>query len=338
MRDWNCTEYCFEVSKELQAFLPNEIFDVHAHPGQKVLMDTERVSILRELPDNVNVPVWREFTSLHVGEERLKGGLFFALPLFSPGADIRQSMIDANSYLIKDIAASKEENSKCSLLVSYLSKPEDIEEHLISDVVTGFKPYTNLNPGCDSNSRITDYLPEWVLGMAHENELAITLHIQKKQALNDKDNINDIRNICSKYPRLKLVLAHCGCSFNVYNTLKGAIHYTDIDNLYFDTSAVCEGMALVHMLKLFPASKFMWGTDFPISVRHGRFVGLGDYIYALQSNTLIGNSLPNGVNTIHHGLESLRALCYAIKEIGLTDSEIEGIFYNNAVKLLKIQY
>lgn len=334
MRDWNYTEYCCEVSKELHAFLPSKVFDAHAHPGQKALMDTERISILRELPEDVNIPAWRQFTSLHVGEKRLKGGLFFALPLFSPNADIRQSMIEANNYMIKNIAASKEENSRCSLLVSHLSKPEDVEQHLKNNAVSGFKPYINLNPGCDANSSIPDYLPDWILGLAHENELAITLHIQKKQALNDKDNIRNIHNICSKYPRLKLILAHCGCSFNVYNTLKGAKHYTDIDNLYFDTSAICEVIALVHMLKLFPASKFMWGTDFPISVRHGRFVGLGDYIYSLQSNTLIGSSLPNGVNTLHHGLESLRALCYAIKESNLIDSEIEGIFYNNAANLL----
>lgn len=336
MRDWNNTEYCREVSKELQAFLPSNVFDAHAHPGKKVLMDTERISILRELPEDVNIPVWREFTSLHIGEERLKGGLFFALPLFSPDADIRQTMIDANNYMIKDIAASKESNSRCSLLVSHLSRPEDVEQHLKNDAICGFKPYVNLNPGCDANSRISDYLPDWVLGLAQENELAITLHIQKKQALNDKDNITDIRNICSKYPKLKLILAHCGCSFNVYNTLKGAMYYTDIDNLYFDTSAVCEGMALVHMLKLFPASKFMWGTDFPISVRHGRFVGLGDYIYSLQSNTLAGGCLPSSVNTLHHGLESLRALCYAIKESRLQDNEVEGIFYDNAANLLDI--
>ena len=337
MRDWNYTEYCREVSKELQAFLPSKVFDAHAHPGQKALMDTERVSILRELPEDVNIPVWREFTSLHVGEKRLKGGLFFALPLFSPDADIRQSMIGANNNMINDIDASKETHSRCNLLVSHLSEPEDVEQHLNNNVISGFKPYGNLNLGCDANSSIPDYLPDWVLGLAHENELAITLHIQKKQALNDKDNVKDIRNICSKYPRLKLILAHCGCSFNVYNTLKGAMHYTDIDNLYFDTSAVCEGMALVHMLKLFPAAKFMWGTDFPISVRHGRFVGLGDYIYALQSNTLAGACLPNGVNTLHHGLESLRALCYAIKDSRLSDREIEGIFYDNAANLLDIK-
>lgn len=336
MRDWNYTEYCREVSKELQAFLPNKVFDAHAHPGQKASMDTERICILSELPEDVNIPVWREFTSLHVGEERLKGGLFFALPLFSHDADIRHSMLDANNYTVKDIATSKEESSRCSLLVSHLSEPEDVEQYLKNNVVSGFKPYVNLNPGCDANSRIPDYLPDWVLGLAHENELAITLHIQKKQALNDIDNIEDIRNICSKYPRLKLILAHCGCSFNVYNTLNGAMHYTDIDNLYFDISAVCEGMALVHMLKLFPASKFMWGTDFPISVRHGRFVGLGDYIYSLQSNTLIGGNLPNGINTLHHGLESLRALCYAIKECRLSDTQVEGIFYNNAANLLDI--
>ena len=81
----------------------------------------------------------------------------------------------------------------------------------------------------------------------------------------------------------------------MYNTLKGAVHYTDIDNLYFDTSAVCEGIALIHMFKLFSAEKFMWGTDFPISVRNGRFVGLGNGVFSLQNNTVQGGRLPENL-------------------------------------------
>ncbi len=337
MNDWNFDEYCAKTAAELQLFLPSRVFDAHAHPGEKSELDLKRVSILNELPQDVGIATWREFTSLHVGKERLKGGLFFALPLFDEQADIRQSMRRANDFVVSDLRNSGEAKSKCLLLVSRLLKPSDVEEPLKEDCVCGFKPYVTLSPGCDASSRISDFVPDWVFALAHERELVITLHIQKHGALSDAGNIRDIHEICKKYPNMKLILAHCGCSFNVYNTLNGAKYYTDIDNIYFDTSALCEGLALTHMFKLFAANRFMWGTDFPISVRHGRFVGLGDFVFSLQNNTVDGGNLPDNIMTMHQGLESLRALVYAIKESGLSDSEVEGIFYDNAANLLGIQ-
>lgn len=273
---------------------------------------------------------------MHVGKNSLTGGLFFALPLFKESRDIKQSIIRANNFIVNDLTSSGETKSRCSLLVSHLTEPKDIEPLLDNETVCGFKPYPTLNKGCGPTSRIEDFVPKWVFELANKNQLAITLHIQKYAALNDPDNIKDIHEICKAYPKMKLILAHCGCSFNVYNTLNGAKYYTDIDNLWFDTSAVCEGMSLLHLFKLFPLSKFMWGTDFPISVRYGRFVGLGNFIFSLQNNTVMGGKLPANVKALHHGLESLRALVYAIKEYRLSDSQIEGIFYDNVANLLGI--
>ncbi len=336
MQDWNFSKYSRETAMELSCFLPDNIFDAHAHPGKKSMCDTERITALKELPEDIGVSAWREFTSMTTGKERLKGGLFFALPLFAEDADIRNTCLDANASLMSEFSSSGEEKSRCSLLVSPLMQPEDVEEHLKTGQVAGFKPYMNLAPGCDINSDIFDFVPKWSLQLANENELVVTLHIQKYAALNDPANIKQIHEICADFPRLKLILAHCGCSFNVYNTLKGAVHYTDIDNLYFDTSAVCESIALTHMLRLFPKEKFMWGTDFPISVRNGRFVGLGNGVFSLQNNTVQGGRLPENLLLMCHGLESLRAFIFAAIEAGLSDKQVEDIFFNNAVELLKL--
>jgi hypothetical protein len=90
------------------------------------------------------------------------------------------------------------------------------------------------------------------------------------------------------------------------------------------------------MLKLFPAEKFMWGTDFPISVRDGRFVGLGNGVFSLQNNTVQGGRLPENLKLMCHGLESLRAFVFAAIESGLSDKQMEDIFFYNAVELLTI--
>ena len=335
MQDWNFSEYSHETAQELSCFLPDNIFDAHAHPGDKAMCDTKRISILKELPEDIGISAWREFTSLITGKQRLKGGLFFALPLFDEDTDIRKACLDANTSLLSDLYSSGEKDSRCSLLVSPLMQPEDVEEHLKAGLIAGFKPYMNLAPDCDINSDILDFVPKWSLELANQNELVITLHIQKYAALNDPANIEQVHEICRDYPRLKIILAHCGCSFNVYNTLKGAVHYADIENLYFDTSAVCEVIALTHMLKLFPQEKFMWGTDFPISVRNGRFVGLGNGVFSLQNNTVQGGRLPEDLQLMCHGLESLRAFVFAAIEAGLSDKQMENIFFNNAAELLR---
>ena len=123
------------------------------------------------------------------GKERLKGGLFFALPLFDEDADIRKTCLDANTSLMSDIFSSGETASRCNLLVSPLMNPEDVEEHLKTGLVAGFKPYMNLAPDCDINSNILDFVPKWSLELADEKELTVTLHIQKYAALNDPANI-----------------------------------------------------------------------------------------------------------------------------------------------------
>ena len=53
MQDWNFSEYSQETAKDIACFLPDNIFDAHAHPGDKAMCDTERISILKELPEDI---------------------------------------------------------------------------------------------------------------------------------------------------------------------------------------------------------------------------------------------------------------------------------------------
>ena len=87
-------------------------------------------------------------------------------------------------------------------------------------------------------------MPKWCL-LADKYELVITLHIVKDKAVADEDNIREIKDICMRYPELKLILAHAARGFNYYNNFEGLKQLKRCDNLYFDISSVCQPQAIL---------------------------------------------------------------------------------------------
>ena len=328
--------YDRELAGELQSSLPDNIFDMHAHPFLKQQLDIESTPILGELPRNGGIESWKEAVGFQVGEKRLKGGLFFGLPIL-PGDNLPGRIREMNIFIQNELEQAKTLERRGLMLISHLMEPSDAEKMLSSSpLIAGFKPYMTLNPGCTFTSDIPAYLPEWALELANQKNLVITLHIIKPKALSDDRNIKEIKRICKSYPSMKLVLAHCGCGFNMYNTINGIRELAGIENLWFDTSAVCEAPAIMALLRKYGPKRLMWGTDYPISVRKGKIVTMGDMYFGIQNNTVIHDRIPSGCNLALLGLEQLRAMVYAISECGLKDRDVEDVFYNNAKDLLKI--
>ncbi len=112
---------------------------------------------------------------------------------------------------------------------------------------------------------------------------------------------------------------------------------TDIENLYFDCSANCESIAHQSIIRLMGHERLMWGSDFPISHRRGRSVGVADGFLWLNRETLVGERTGGvRVDPTLVGIENLRSLKHACWSEGLTDSHIEDIFWNNAAALFNL--
>ena len=168
-------------------------------------------------------------------------------------------------------------------------------------------------------------------------QLPIIVHLVRLRALADEGNQSAIRDACRRFPDLSLVLAHGARGFNPSHTVSGIEAVAGLDNLYFDTSCVCESGAMEAIIRVYGHERLLWGSDYPFSHFHGRCVAVADNFAWLYDCNLAPGPLspdPELVFTLV-GLESLRMLKLACMACRSSDSQVEDIFRNNAARLYR---
>ncbi|MCE5251715.1 aminotransferase class III-fold pyridoxal phosphate-dependent enzyme, partial [bacterium] len=324
---WPFNELDRAVAGEISSFLPDRIFDSHAHLWRVADWEAPKPNIFTDGPDEVTIDVWRACIGRQVGESRLVGGLFIAVPMCA---------IDpANGFLADQL--ENEPGSRGLICVSPGYPKEKAISLLQHPAIAGFKPYHTFSAEVPTfQSSIAGYLPEWVWELADERGLVITLHLVRDRALADSGNQREIREMCRKYPRARLILAHAARGFHAPNTVEGISSLRGIENVWFDTSAVCESSALAAILDEFGPRRLLWGSDFCVSEMRGRCVTAGDGFVWLSDETISWDGLSPACHPTLVGLESLRALREAADICCLDDGDIRDIFCDNALRLLGI--
>ena len=326
--NWSFTDYDAKLAKEIQQILPGKVFDFHAHIHRVDDMHVKPPHFVLEGPRVASIEQWRKHIGRQVGVERLRGGLF--MPNVSPACDITK----ANEFVFEQLKSNPQ--SRGLILVTPNSPKDKVEEWLSEPGIVGFKPYymySTETPVFESS--IEGYAPDWMWRMADERGLIMTIHLVRKGALSDPGNQAFLRQQCTKHPRARIVLAHCARGFHAPNTLKGLKGISELKNVWFDTSALCESDSIVAVLKAFGAKKLLWGTDFCVSEVRGKAITIGDNFYWLTPDMLGWEKIAS-CNPTLIGLESLRAVCEAANCLDLKESDINDIFHGNAVRLLKM--
>ncbi len=325
--NWEFTELDGKAAEQLSGFIPERIFDAHAHLYRLADLSVAEGSFMAEGLAEVTVDEWRRRLELMVGGGRLVGGLFIPDPRAADTIDV------VNDYVVAQLAASPESRGAIIVApqypearaVSYLDNPQIVAlkpYHLFSaDQLTFYAP-------------LDSYLPEWAWRLADERGLVIVLHMVKEGALADPDNQRQIRQMCEKYPGAKLSLAHAARGFHAPNTVRGIASLRGLQNVWFDTAAVCEPAALAAILNEFGPRRLMWGSDFPVSEMRGKCVTVGDGFAWLDVDAVAWDELSPACNPILVGLESLQALRDAAAAFGLNDDDLRDIFCDNALRLL----
>ena len=316
---------------ELLGTLPKRFFDIHMHVGCPDHVDP-LPSFLDDPPKLFDLETWSDCLGTILGTERLSGALLTPYP--SQKGDVGK----ANQFVIDSLSSPLKGLFRTTFLVSPHSNRCEVESLIETNKkVVGFKPYHLLARGSSTfESDIDEFIPEWSWKLADELGLLFILHLVKKHALSDKDNLRYIIEHCSKYPNAKLILAHAARGFNPNNTLKALPKLTGLNNVWFDSSAICESEALAAIIEHFGCEKLMWGSDFPISFIRGRCVSIGTgfaWITTTDNPSLTGEVLCG--NPVQVGLESLRALLNACGMKPLSLDETDRIFHSNASSLLQ---
>src|SRR5579862_8632628 len=130
--NWIFNDLDKSVAQEFRDFLPNRIFDIHAHLYQ--VANVLPSPFLNEGPREVTIAVWRKHLQKQLGKSNLEGGLFFPYPAIKT-KDIHKE----NTFLINQLKMKSE--SKGLVLISPKNSKDDIEEYLQNPQIAGFKPY-----------------------------------------------------------------------------------------------------------------------------------------------------------------------------------------------------
>lgn len=326
MNAWTYTAVDEGVARGLDAFLPENVFDAHAHAYRlaDLSVETPEPFLAGGAPE-AGFEVWRRRIGQQVGPSRLQGGLFFPFPTI--GCDLDS----ANAYLLEQLKLDP--HSRGLVLISPDTSPDRVERYLAHPQIIGFKPYHTFSRETPTlQSSIEGFAPEWIWQQADAGDLIITLHMVKDRALADPVNQASLRALCTTYPRVRLILAHCARGFHAPNTIQGLPALQGLENIWFDTSALCEATAITAVLRAFGPRRLLWGSDFPDSEIRGKYVTVGDCFDLVEPR--ISNGDLSRYTLV--GLESLRAVREAAETCGLSADDVRDVFRNNARRLLNL--
>lgn len=330
MSAFTLTQSDCEMLRRLQSFLPDKIFDAHAHIYNLEHMPTNP----KELYNRYGNAGAERFLADQktVYADRKVRALFIPFP----AAPFRDKALrhQVNAWITKELDAAPD--CVCEIYTAPGDTAEELEAQLTDPRIKGFKCYHQTADFEDTTylADIRNYLPESAWQMADKHHLCITLHMVKELSLSDPENMAYITEMTGKYTNAALILAHCARGFASWQTIEAVRQLKGIPNIYYDMAAVSDPATMHEVIRQAGVDHVMWGSDYPIDRMHGRTVNCGDsftWLYndaALEERGFVSNAV---------GLESLFAFYQASLMLDLTKADIENIFYNNAVRLFGLE-
>ncbi len=272
---------------------------------------------------------------LDIGKKLFPGkgycGLFFGLPL------IEVNLKTMNSY-ISDVC---KKNGSRGLFIPYPDL-ENIPSSFFENKFIGFKPYPDLvnpkdRPKMNIDVSIFDFIPTKVFEFSQEYGLIILIHLPRIGRLNDKKNIEEIREICRRYPNIKVILAHAGRSYCYSDIIDSITYLKDLENLYVDTAMINSFSVIDVLINELGVEKILYGSDLSVSAIKGKNVDINNKHYFITSTPRAWSlSSPKiDINNMTFFIyETIRAIRVASKINRLSKEHIDKIFYLNTKNLI----
>ncbi len=321
MKDGVYNSYDLEAAKILDDFLPARMWDMHMH-----------ISHLPEGPyETLNLATYYKDMKPLIGDRELKvNAIVWPERELWDEADMTRSV----DFLASELA--KFPGNMGEVVVRPGDSVEEIEKRLVHPDIRGFKCYHCFaDRERTFDAGIEEYLPETAWEIADKKRMFITLHMVKDKAMADEANVNYIRAMAKKYPNAILILAHAARSFAAWTAFGNVDKVADLENVWYDFSAVCESPAMMHIMKKVGVKRCMWGSDYTVSIAAGKCVSLGDTFYWIGEKDLQNFQGKTTFHSYHVGTENLMAVRQACELLDLSRTDVEDLFYNNAATLLK---
>lgn len=319
----------YEAIKVLKDFLPDKIFDAHAH-----VVDCNFVPALRGNYDN-NIATsedYKNFISELLGSPKELRMNLISFPSREMRDETNGMLKASDDFLLNEL--SKDSKNVGEIIVLANESYEHLEKRIAHPGIKGFKCYHVYSDREDTfNANIGEYLPESAWEIANERKMCITLHMVKDKALADEENVKYICEMAKKYKDATLILAHAARSFAAWTAIENAEKIAHLENVWFDFSAVCESPAMFQIMRKSGVERCMWGSDFPVCADRGKAISFADTFYWIYQKDIDAFSSKTTLNNWLIGTENLMATRQACILAELSESQIEDLFYNNAARL-----
>lgn len=316
----------------LRGFVPPNTFDAHAHWYDLTHLSPGTPADAFPNCTAVGYDATLEHTLQWMGDLSPRAGLYFPFPFRQLDTDA------ANRFLVDELSQPRSADSRGLMMIRPQDDPQAVEDFVKQHRarIGGFKVYHVFAARTDTmNADQGEFMPEWAWEIADRHGLWITMHMVLDRAIADPRNQRYIREHCLRYPNARYVLAHAARGFSAYHTVEGVASLRGVDNVFFDTSAVCEAAAFEAIFREFGVTRLMYGSDFPVSGMRGRAISIADGFFWLYDHNAQWDNWKLGTHTLV-GIESLLALRQAARTMHLTDSDLEKLFATNARQLLGI--
>lgn len=313
--------------EELAEFVPQQLFDMHTH--------------IYEMHEESQDESWGSYPLSNWDMLNQADQLLFPYRVVHRlcfGNPLQQCPLDeANDMVAKEV--KNDPKSRAFMLVRPDISVRTLTQYIEKNEFLGFKPYrTHSITGDSVNCRITDFLPEEQIEVADHYGMMIMLHVSKRKAIADTDNLNDLEYLTTKYDRVRWILAHCARSYYDGPLLQAYDRLKRLNNVWYEISSVCDTDAMDVLLSIAGSGKVMYGSDdLPVGITRGKYIHYGFAWTEL-------NEKNNSLNVTHCEpemtfvrYENLRALRRACRRQGYGKCEIEKIFHSNAEHLLGLE-
>jgi glutamate-1-semialdehyde 2,1-aminomutase len=313
--------------RELDDFVPDKVYDMHAHLWRESDWEGQPTDYVRVAPSEITLEIYRAHLDWILPGREVHG-LHFALPAFFPN-----DPNPVNAWVSREI--KKDPLARGQFYVRPTDDPEWVREEVKRLGLRGFKPFAGFVDRLDrSNAEIPEFFPEWMARVADEEGWSVTLHMQRARSLADPSNQHWIRTYCEKYPNMALILDHAARGFNPYHCIEGLKKMTGLHNLYADTSVICNVLSIMACLRYLGTDHVLYASDFLCSHQRGTNLPVGDSFMWLDQELDIWDGVAYGKKPVLVGLENLRAVKAAFHMLNLSDKEIEAYFWGNATRML----
>lgn len=250
-----------EEERRLQARitpqLPDLIIDTHVHAG------APEHFLEPEMPDHITNHMMSTFPVTTIEHSHVIDAALL------PGQDVRKLRFAhaftgiahraVNEYLLTE----SPDNDQVALF-GVSNSAADIaytQEQLRSGNYAGLKMYYNASNPPKEN--LHEYFPPEVLATAQAGGIPIILHLPKSLYR----SAEEVEAAVTRYPDLKIVLAHIGVAHVVRPELDGVLHrFAQSGNVYVDTSGVDSAELVLKALRYLGPDHVVYGSDEPLNL------------------------------------------------------------------------